>query len=123
MCRLPLAHRLHMKEKIFLPPIVQEKPKTRKGKGFCPLCKPSTQSSYPYKLNQRSLIKGLAAVDEWFDKFEGNPLDISRLGQLILLVLSHTVFLTDPEGYRLQISQGNLTLNCPLTWFYERGNG
>jgi hypothetical protein len=112
-----------MKEKIFLPPIVQEKPKTRKRQGFCPLCQPSTQSSYPYKLNQRSLIKGLAAVEEWFDKFEGNPLDISRLGQLILLVLSHTVFLTDPEGYRLQISQGNLTLDCPLTWFYEGGNG
>jgi hypothetical protein len=112
-----------MKEKIFLPPIVQEKLKTRKGQGFCSLCKPSTQSRYPYKLNQKSLIKGLAAVDEWFDKFDGNPLDISRLGQLILLVLSHTVFLTDPEGYRLQISQGNLTLNCPLTWFYERGNG
>lgn len=112
-----------MKEKKFLPPIVQEKPNTRKGQGFCSFCKPSTQSRYPYKLNQRSLIKGLAAVNEWFDKFDENPLDISRLGQLILLVLSHTVFLTDPEGYKLQICQGNLTLRCPLTWFYEGGNG
>ncbi len=111
-----------MKEKFSLYPIVQEKPNTRKGQGFCSFCKHLTQSRYPYKLNQRSLIKGLAAVNEWFEKFEENPLDTSRLGQLVLLVLSHTVLLTNPEGYRLQIIQGNLTLDCPLTWFYEGGN-
>lgn len=112
-----------MTEKIFLPPIVQEKPRTSKEQGFPPFCKLSNQWRSPYKLNQRSLTQGLAAVNEWFDKFDGNPLDFSTLGELKTLVLSHTVFLTDPEGYRLQINHGNLTLVCRLTWFYEGGNG
>ncbi|MBW4549323.1 MAG: hypothetical protein KME25_33680 [Symplocastrum torsivum CPER-KK1] len=114
-----------MKENYLLTPILQGNlPKGQRSQQCLnPICKYLTQPRYPYKLNQKSLIKGLAAVNKWFDKFEENPLDTSRLGQLILLVLSHTVLLTDPEGYRLQISQGNLTLNCPLTWFYEGGNG
>jgi hypothetical protein len=114
-----------MKEKYLLTPILQGNlPKGQRSQQcLSPICKYLTQSRYPYKLNQKSLIKGLAAVNEWFDESEGNQLDLSTLGELILLVLSHTVFLTDPEGYRLQISQSNLTLNCPLTWFYERGNG
>jgi hypothetical protein len=112
-----------MKEKNFLPPIVHEKPNTHKGQGFCPICNHSTPSRYPYKLNHRSLIKGLAAVNKGFDQFGGNPLDISTLGELTSLILSHTVFITNPEGYKLQICEGNLTLHCPLTWFYEGGNG
>jgi hypothetical protein len=114
-----------MKEKYLLTPILQGNLPKRQRSQQClnPICKDLTQSRYPYKLNQRSLIKGLAAVNEWFDKFDGNPLDLSTLGELKTLVLSHTVFLTDPEGYRLQIRQGNLTLVCPLTWFYERGIG
>ncbi len=114
-----------MNKNKFLTPILQGNlPKRQRSQQcLCPICKYLTQSRYPYKLNQRSLAQGLAAVNEWFDKFEEKPLDFSTLGELKTLVLSHTVFLTDPEGYRLQISQGNLTLDCPLTWFYERGIG
>ncbi len=114
-----------MNKNKFLTLILQgNRPKRQHSQqGICPICKYLTQSRYPYKLNQRSLIKGLAAVNEWFNEFDGNPLDLSTRGELKTLVLSHTVFLTDPEGYRLQIRQGNLTLDCPLTWFYERGIG
>lgn len=108
-----------------LTPILQGKRPNgqRSHQGFCPICNLSTQSRYPYKLNLRSLAKGLATVNEWFEKVEGNPLDISTLEQLKSLVLTHTVFLTDPKGYKIRISQGNLTLVCAVTLFYERGNG
>jgi hypothetical protein len=114
-----------MKEKYLLTPILQGNlPKGQRSQQYLnPICEYLTQPRYPYKLNQKSLINGLAAVNEWFEKFEENPLDISTLGELTTLVLSHTVFLTDPEGYSLQISHRNLTLVCPLAWFFEGGNG